>query len=82
MEIDMKLTTAYIRKVASRDKRIEEIEVCPQNQVIVWLKPDYTWNPNDNNVSVRLYNVEGSDEDYRDDVETFLNHMKLIEKVH
>lgn len=72
-----KLTTAYIRKIAQKDKRIDEVEIYPEDQVAVWLDPKYTWCANDGNRSVNIYNIEGSD--YQDDVSEFLNDVKNIE---
>lgn len=77
----MKLTTAYIQKVAKHDKRIDDVEICPFDQVTVWLDPAYTWCAADGNITCMTYNIEGSDDCYRDTVETFLNHVKMIEKV-
>jgi len=73
------LTTNYIRRIAKRDKRIEDIEICPDHQVIVWLDPKWTWRALDGNITCMIYNVEGSDDCYRDTVETFLDHLKMIE---
>jgi len=74
------LTTNYIRRIAKRDKRIEEVEICTDHQVIVWLDPEWTWCANDGNITCMIYNVEGSDDCYRDTIETFLDHLKMIEK--
>ena len=76
----MKLTTNYIRRIAKRDHLIDEVEICPDHQVTVWLKPDWTWNALDGNITCMTYNVQGSDDDYRDNVATFLQHIKFIEK--
>jgi hypothetical protein len=73
----MKLTSHYIRLIAKKDKRIDEVELCPDNQVAVWLDPKYTWCANDGNRSVNIYNVQGSD--YQDDVAEFLSDVKNIE---
>lgn len=80
MEIDMKLTYAYIVNKAKRDKRIDGIEDCRyDNQVIVWLDPAYTWCANDGNITCMIYNVEHSEE-YQDTVERFLTDLKMIER--
>jgi hypothetical protein len=76
----MKLTTDYIRRIAKRDKRIDGVEICPEHQVTVWLDPEWTWCANDGNITCITYNVEGSDNCYRDTVETFLDDVKMIEK--
>lgn len=73
----MKLTTAYIRKIAQKDKRIDQVEIYPEDQVAVWLDPKYTWCANDGNRSVNIYNIEGSD--YQDEVSEFLRDVKNIE---
>jgi hypothetical protein len=73
----MKLTTAYIRKIAQKDKRIDQVEIYPEDQVAVWLDPKYTWCANDGNRSVNIYNIEGSD--YQDEVSEFLSDVKNIE---
>lgn len=75
----MKLTTDYIRRIAKRDPRIDEIEICPDHQVTVWLDPKWTWNALDGNITCMTYNVEFSDDWCRDDVATFLEHVKFIE---
>ena len=72
-----KLTTAYIRKIAQKDKRIDQVEIYPEDQVAVWLDPKYTWCANDGNRSVNIYNVEYSD--YQDSVSEFLSDVKNIE---
>jgi hypothetical protein len=76
----MKLTTNYIRRIAKRESRITDIEICPDNQVTVWLDPEWTWCALDGNITCMTYFVEGSDDCYRDTVETFLDHVKMIEK--
>lgn len=78
----MRLTTAYIRNIAKRDPRIglDGVDICPDHQVAVWLDPAWTWCANDGNITCMIYNVEGSDPEYRDDVATFLEHIKYIEK--
>jgi hypothetical protein len=78
----MRLTTDYILRIAKRDKRIglDGVEICPDNQVTVWLDSEWTWCANDGNVTCMTYNVEGSPAEYRDDVATFLEHIKYIEK--
>jgi hypothetical protein len=82
MEIDlMNLTTSYIRRIAAKDKRIDEIEICPDHQVTVWLDPKWTWNSRDDNITCMTYNIEGSDACYRDTIKTFLDHLANIEKV-
>ena len=73
-----KLTISYIRKVMSKDKRITGIDIHPENQVSVWVDPDFTWCANDGNRSVNIYDIEGSD--YQDDVQTFLDDVAMIEK--
>ena len=75
----MKLTSQYIQRYAKLDYRIEEVELCPDNQVTVWLDPKWTWCANDGNITCMIYNVQGSDDCYRDDVATFLDHIKMIE---
>ena len=75
----MKLTTDYIRRIARKDPRIDEVEIYPEDQVAVWLDPKYTWCANDGNRSVNIYNVEGSDDAYRDTVAEFLRDVKNIE---
>jgi hypothetical protein len=75
----MKLTTNYIRRIAKRDKRIDGIELCPDHQVTVWLDPKWTWCALDGNITCITYNVEGSDDCYRDTVATFLDGIKMIE---
>ena len=75
----MKLTTQYIRTVAKRDRRIDEVEICPDHQVTVWLDPKWTWNALDGNITCMTYNVQGAEEWCRDDVATFLGHIKNIE---
>ena len=75
----MKLTTSYIRTIAKRDKRIDEIEICPDHQVTVWLDPKWTWCANDGNITCMTYNVEHADDYLRDDVATFLDHIRNIE---
>lgn len=77
----MRLTTQYIRSIAKRDKRIDEVEICPDHQVTVWLDPKWTWNRRDGNITCMTYNVQGSDECYRDTVRTFLDHIANIEEV-
>jgi hypothetical protein len=72
-----KLTTAYIRKVASKDKRIESVEILPNDQVAVWLDPKFTWCVRDGNRTVNHYEIEASD--YQDDVQTFLDDVAMIE---
>jgi hypothetical protein len=72
-----KLTTAYIRKIAQKDKRIDQVEIYPEDLVAVWLDPKYTWCANDGNRSVNIYNVEYSD--YQDSVSEFLSDVKNIE---
>jgi hypothetical protein len=79
MEMTMKLTTSYIRTIAKKDSRIDEIEICPDHQVTVWLDPKWTWDANDGNITCMTYNVEHSEEWLRDDVATFLEHVKNIE---
>ena len=76
----MRLTTEYIRRIAKRDPRIELIVIEPDHQVTVWLDPQWTWCANDGNITCMIYNVEGSDPSYRDDVATFLEHVKYIEE--
>jgi hypothetical protein len=75
----MKLTTSYIRTIAKRDKRIDGIEICPDHQVTVWLDPKWTWCANDGNITCMTYNVEHADDYLRDDVATFLDHIRNIE---
>ena len=76
----MKLTTNYILKYAKRDARISEVEISKHdNQAIVWLDPKWTWDHLDGNVTCMVYNIEGSDDFYRDDVATFRDHIKNIE---
>ena len=75
----MNLTTQYIRAVAKKDPRIEEVEILPENGVAVWLAPKYTWCANDGNRSVNIYHIEGSDEYRRDTVAKFLRDVKNIE---
>ena len=77
----MKLTYAYIAKVAARDKRIDGIDDfrSTSDQVAVWLDPKYTWCANDGNRIVNIYNVEHSYV-YQDTVEEFLKDLKYIEK--
>ena len=75
----MKLTTDYIRRIARKDPRIDEVEIYPEDQVAVWLDPKYTWCANDGNRSVNIYNVEGSDDYLRDTVAEFLKDVKNIE---
>ncbi|CAB4130705.1 hypothetical protein UFOVP122_21 [uncultured Caudovirales phage] len=77
----MKLTTDYIRRIAKRDHRIDEIEICPDHQVTVWLDPKWTWNALDGNITCMTYNVQGADDYCRDDVATFLDHVHNIEEV-
>ena len=72
-----KLTVAYIRNFAKRDPRINGIDVHPENQVSVWLDPDYTWCANDGNRTVNIYDIEGSD--YQQTVKEFLEDIKMIE---
>lgn len=73
----MKLTVNYIRKIAQKDKRIDQVEIYPDDQVAVWLDPKFTWCANDGNRSVNIYNIEGSD--YQDEVSEFLRDVKNIE---
>ncbi len=75
----MKLTTQYIRLVAKKDPRIEEVEILPEDGVAVWLAPKYTWCANDGNRSVNIYHIEGSDEYRRDTVAGFLRDIKNIQ---
>lgn len=75
----MKLTTDYIRRIARKDPRIDEVEIYPEDQVAVWLDPKYTWCANDGNRTVNIYNVEGSDDYLRDTVAEFLKDVKNIE---
>jgi len=75
----MKLTTGYIRLIAKRDPRIDEVEICPDHQVTVWLDPKWTWNALDGNITCMTYNVQGSDDCFRDEAKTFLDHLKNIE---
>jgi hypothetical protein len=75
----MKLTTQYIRMIAKRDKRIDEIEICPDHQVTVWLDPQWTWCANDGNITCMTYDVEGADDEWRSKVGDFLADMKNIE---
>jgi hypothetical protein len=79
MEMKMKLTTAHIKKLAQQDPRIDLVEICPDNQITVWLDPKWTWDAFDGNITCMTYNVEGSDPSYRDDLETFRQHIKNIE---
>jgi hypothetical protein len=75
----MKLTTKYIRMIAKRDKRIEIVEIVPGHQVTVWLDPQWTWCANDGNITCMTYDVEGADDEWRSNVETFLEDIKNIE---
>lgn len=75
----MKLTTDYIRRIARKDPRIDEVEILPENGVAVWLNSKYTWCANDNNRSVNIYHVEGGDDYLRDTVAKFLSDVKNIE---
>jgi hypothetical protein len=79
-ETTMLLTTSYIRMIAKRDQRIDEVEICPDHQVTVWLDPKYTWNAADGNITCMTYNVEYSDEYLRDTASTFLDHINNIEE--
>jgi len=80
MEIHMtKLTTAYVLAFAKKDKRFDGVDIYTDNQIGVWLDPKYTWCANDGNRSVNIYNIEGSDPEFRDDLQTFLEDVKYIE---
>lgn len=74
-----KLTTAYVLAYAKKDKRIDGVEICPDNQIVVWLDPAYTWCALDGNRSCNIYNIEGSDPEYHDDLQTFLDDVRWIE---
>lgn len=73
-----KLTVSYIRKAIAKDKRFNGVDIYSDNQVGVWLDPEFTWCANDGNRSVNIYDIEGSD--YQDDVQTFLDDVAMIEK--
>lgn len=75
----MKLTTSYIKHTVKHNDKIESIEMLEDNQIAVWLNDGWTWSVGDGNRTVNHYEIEGSH--YQDDVDTFLNDLKWIEKI-